>query len=192
MSKNKIEKWDELNGNASQEERLQAFIDTTTDCYAILQLKRVDETLSERFASKRELEKIGRVPEYDHYEVIYVSPLYPDITDGSVLDNLYMKFNTNLPQDYRGHSLSVSDIIVLKQDNKVTCHYVDSLGFWELKDFIPPENYLKNAEMSLEDDYGMIDGVINNGKASVLEQLKEKTSKTSEKKLSFSTEREIE
>ena len=192
MSKNKIEKWDELNGNASQEERLQAFIDTTTDCYAILQLKRVDETLSERFASRRELEKIGRVPEYDHYEVIYVSPLYPDITDGSVLDNLYMKFNTNLPQDYQGHSLSVSDIVALKQDNKVTCHYVDSLGFWELKDFIPPENYLKNAEMTLEDDYGMIDGVINNGKASVLEQLKETTSKGREKKLSFPTEREIE
>ncbi len=192
MSKNKIEKWDELNGNASQEERLQAFIDTTTDCYAVLQLKRVDETLSERFASRRELEKIGRVPEYDHYEVIYVSPLYPDIIDGSVLDNLYMKFNTNLPQDYRGHSLSVSDIVALKQDNKVTCHYVDSLGFWELKDFIPPENYLKNAEMSLEDDYGMIDGVINNGKASVLEQLKEIASKTSEKKLSFPSEREIE
>ena len=130
--------------------------------------------------------------DFDHYEVIYVSPLYPDITDGSVLDNLYMKFNTNLPQDYRGHSLSVSDIVALKQDNKVTCHYVDSLGFWELKDFIPPENYLKNAEMSLEDDYGMIDGVINNGKASVLEQLKETTSKTSEKKLSFPIEREIE
>ena len=178
--------------SASQEERLQAFIDTTTDYYAILQLKRVDETLSERFASRRELEKIGRVPEYDHYEVIYVSPLYPDITDGSALDNLYMKFNTNLPQDYRGHSLSVSDIVALKQDNKVTCHYVDSLGFWELKDFIPPENYLKNAEMSLEDDYGMIDGVINNGKASVLEQLKETTSKGREKKLSFPTEREIE
>ena len=192
MSKNKIEKWDELNGNASHEERLQAFIDTTTDCYAILQLKHLDETIPERFASRRELERLGRVPEYDHYEVIYVSSLYPDITDGSVLDNLFMKFNIDIPHDYRGHSLSVSDIIVLKQDNKVTCHYVDSLGFWELKDFIIPENYLKNAEMSLEDDYGMIDGVINNGKASVLEQLKETTLKSSEKKLSLPTEREIE
>ena len=62
----------------------------------------------------------------------------------------------------------------------VSCHYVDSIGFAELTGFMKPENYLKNAEMAIEDDYGMIDGVINNGKApaleareSVLEKLKE-------------------
>lgn len=63
----------------------------------------------------------------------------------------------------------------------VSCHYVDSIGFQELPGFLKPENYLKAAEMAMEDDYGMIDGVINNGKkeepvekASVLDQLKEK------------------
>ena len=81
----------------------------------------------------------------------------------------------------QGHSLSVSDIVALRQNGVVSCHYVDSIGFQELPGFLKPENYLKAAEMAMEDDYGMIDGVINNGKkeepvekASVLDQLKEK------------------
>lgn len=45
----------------------------------------------------------------------------------------------------------------------LSCHYVDSIGFRELPNFLKPENYLKNVEMLLEDDYGMIDGIINNG-----------------------------
>jgi hypothetical protein len=87
----------------------------------------------------------------------------------------------NRPEDFRGHSLSVSDIVALKVDGVVSSHYVDSIGFQELPDFIRRENYLKNAEMALEDDYGMIDGIINNGskqemgddRPSVLEQLKQ-------------------
>ena len=63
----------------------------------------------------------------------------------------------------------------------VSCHYVDSIGFAELPDFIRRENYLKNAEMMLEDDYGMLDGIVNNGpkqelpkeRPSILEQLKQ-------------------
>lgn len=75
----------------------------------------------------------------------------------------------------------VSDIVALRQNGVVSCHYVDSIGFQELPGFLKPENYLKATEMAMEDDYGMIDGVINNGKkeepvekASVLDQLKEK------------------
>ena len=66
------------------------------------------------------------------------------------------------PGDFTGHSLSVSDIVVLKQQGSVSSHYVDSVGFVQLPAFLP-DNYLKNAEMSMEDDYGMIDGIINNG-----------------------------
>ena len=76
--------------------------------------------------------------------------------------------------------MSVSDIVALKVAGEVSCYYVDAFGFVELQDFMKPENYLKNAEMAMEDDYGMLDGIINNGKApaaedrpSVLEQLKE-------------------
>ena len=58
--------------------------------------------------------------------------------------------------------MSVSDIVAIKQDGKVSCHYCDSVGFTEIPGFLP-DNPLKNAEMMLEDDYGMIDGIINNG-----------------------------
>ena len=98
-----------------------------------------------------------------------------------MLEELYAKFNVSRPDDVTGHSLSVSDIVALRQNGVVSCHYVDSIGFQELPGFLKPENYLKAAEMAMEDDYGMIDGVINNGKkeepaekASVLDQLKEK------------------
>ncbi len=83
--------------------------------------------------------------------------------------------------DFTGHSLSVSDIVALRENGEVSCHYVDSVGFKELPGFLKSENYLKNAEMAMEDDYGMLDGIVNNGKKeepaekqSVLEQLKEK------------------
>lgn len=66
------------------------------------------------------------------------------------------------PGDFTGHSLSVSDIVALKQAGAVSYHYCDSIGFQELPNF-RPENYLKTAELSTEDDYGMIDGIINNG-----------------------------
>lgn len=74
---------------------------------------------------------------------------------------------------------TASDIVALKIAGEVSFHYVDSFGFQKLNHFMELENYLKYAEMVLEDDYGMIDGIINNGKAnaeerpSVLEQLKE-------------------
>ena len=79
------------------------------------------------------------------------------------LDSLFQTFNISRPGDFCGHSLSVSDVVALKQDGQVSYHFCDSIGFKELPSFNQPENYLKTAEMSLEDDYGMIDGIINNG-----------------------------
>ena len=79
------------------------------------------------------------------------------------LEDLFYKFNNEWPKDFGGHSLSVSDIVAIKQDGHVSYHYCDSVGFQELPDFRQPDNYLKNAEVSVEDDYGMIDGIINNG-----------------------------
>lgn len=113
-------------------------------------------------------------------DVVYVAPLSSYTDQTAMLEGLYTKFNVERPEDFRGHSLSVSDIVALKTDAVVSFHYVDSIGFQELQGFMKPENYLKNAEMAMEDDYGMLDGVINNGKApateersSVLAQLKE-------------------
>lgn len=97
------------------------------------------------------------------------------------MEGLYEQFNLARPEDFRGHSLSVSDIVALRQNGVVSSHYVDSIGFREVPGFIRPESYLKNAEMAMEDDYDMVgDGIINNGRRderderpSVLEQLKE-------------------
>jgi hypothetical protein len=176
-----IVKWDEVNGADNPAQRMEAFLDSTTDSYAILQLRRSEETVYERFASMRELERLGQEPDIDHYEVVYVGALTLTGTQTDTLEGIFTQFNMNRPEDFRGHSLSVSDIVALKVDGVVSSHYVDSIGFQELPDFIRRENYLKNAEMALEDDYGMIDGIINNGskqemgddRPSVLEQLKQ-------------------
>lgn len=165
---------------ADKEAWMAAFLESTTDAYAILQLKQTNETWGERFESLSALQRHGKEPDIDHYEVVYVGAL-PSYTDQALmLESLYTRFNIDHPDDFRGHSISVSDIVAIKTGGVVSCHYVDSVGFQELPGFMKPENYLKNAEMAMEDDYGMLDGIINNGKAagteersSVLEQLKE-------------------
>jgi len=158
---------------------MTAFLESTTDSYAILQLRYEDETAFERFESYAGLKRQGKEPDISHYEVVYTAPLPAHGSQVEALEGLYEKFNIDHPADFTGHSLSVSDIVALKVNGVVSSHYVDSIGFKEIPGFITPENYLKNAEMAMEDDYGMIDGIINNGpkeeKKSVLEQLKEKT-----------------
>ena len=101
----------------------------------------------------------------ESYELVYSASLPPtDVRDqGSILEGLYAKFNLDRPEDFHGHSLSVSDVIVLKQKGQATSYYTDSFGFAELTGFLPIDNPLKNAEMALEDDFNMIDGLINNG-----------------------------
>ena len=98
----------------------------------------------------------------DNYDLVYTAPLAPGDLKGSVLDNLEYRFNNEHPADYRHPSMSVSDIVAIKRDGKVSCHYCDSFGFAEVPGFLP-DNPLKNAEMAVEDDYGMIDGILNNG-----------------------------
>ena len=163
MSQEKIERWNEVNGNDAPQDKLTAFLDSATDSYAILQLRRTEDTIMERFESMASLHRQGKEPIFDHYEVVYVGDLSPYTNQNMMLESLYEKFNIDHPSDFRGHSLSVSDIVALKTAGVVSCHYVDSIGFAELPGFMKPENYLKNAEMAMEDDYGMIDGIINNG-----------------------------
>ena len=78
------------------------------------------------------------------------------------MEQLFYQFNNEHPADYHSPSMSVSDIVAIKQGGKVSCHYCDSYCFTEISGFLP-DNPLKNVEMVVEDDYGMIDGVINNG-----------------------------
>ena len=140
----------------------KAFQQNPSDSYCIYQLRRDPELAELRFMNSQYLREHGLEPAFDHYEAVYSGSLPSDGSTEARLDDLYMKFNTAHPQDFTGHSLSVSDIVVLKQQGAVSSHYVDSVGFVQFPAFLP-DNYLKNAEMSMEDDYGMIDGIINNG-----------------------------
>ena len=145
-----------------QQEREQAFLDHKGDCFAIYQVKHIDELRDIRYEGLEWLKSIGQTVQRDNYDLVYTAPLAPGDLKGSVLDNLEYRFNNEHPADYRHPSMSVSDIVAIKRDSKVSCHYCDSFGFAEVPGFLP-DNPLKNTEMAVEDDYGMIDGIINNG-----------------------------
>ena len=151
--------WDAVKGHIPPRDVEQRFLNSPTDSMAIYQLRR-DAPVELRFAN---LGSLAAPPDPANYEAVYTREVYPDDDTGRILENFYYIFNDERPGDFVGHSLSVSDIVALKQDGKVSYHYCDSVGFQELPAFQKPENYLKAAEMSMEDDYGMIDGIINNG-----------------------------
>ncbi|MGN8762738.1 YodL domain-containing protein [Oribacterium sp. HCP3S3_B9] len=185
--------------------------------------KRGDETRDFRFEPYDRLQAAGLSVEAANYDLIYTAPLTPDMT----LESIWEKFNIDHPKDFKGHSLSVSDVVVLHQNGQDTAHYVDSFGYKNVPEFLqeqkqltpdeletgetiktprgtfyvtdmsheqmeaagygfhhqsddgkyfimgngtrafaiaaePPENYLKTAEQTTEQNYNMIDGQINN------------------------------
>ena len=87
----------------------------------------------------RELHRRGKTPDPEHYEVTYYADLpamWRDVPNNEVLEELFQVFNLSRPQDFEGHSLSVSDVIALKRNGEVSVHYVDSIGFKELPGFL--------------------------------------------------------
>ncbi len=196
--------------------------------FSIYQLKGGNETLDYRFEPLDSIHRNDLSVKPENYELVYEAPL----TAKDDLESIYTRFNVDRPADFTGHSLSVSDIVVLNQDGKNTAHYCDRVGFSEVPEFLrerqpeltpddletgerirtprgsfqvtamsreqmeaagygvhhisddgkylimgngtrafavaaeQPEkdNPLRTTEMTLEDDYGMIDGVINNGR----------------------------
>ncbi len=152
-----------MNLELIKQKRERAFLESPGDAYAIYQLKSDDSTADIRFMNSEYLQKKGIEPQYENYELVYTGALTKDGNQIEKLEDLYRIFNVEHPHDFSGHSLSVSDIVALKQAGVVSYHYVDSIGYKELTNFRTTENYLKNAEMQMEDDLGMIDGIINNG-----------------------------
>ena len=144
-----------------QQEREQAFLSQNRDCFAIYQVSR-DDPQNVRFMNLDWLKVHDISIDRSNYDLIYTAPLRESGTVPEQLEKLYEQFNLQKPADFRSPSMSVSDIVAIKQDGKVSCHYCDSVGFTQISGFLP-ENPLKNAEMAVEDDYGMIDGIINNG-----------------------------
>ena len=210
--------------------------------FSIYQLKGGNETLDYRFEPLDSIHRNGLSVKPENYELVYEAPL----TAKDDLESIYTRFNVDRPADFTGHSLSVSDIVVLHQDGKDTAHYCDRAGFSEVPEFLQPaqksreiteriqtprgsfylcgmtreqmeadgygfhhasedgkylimangtqayavradapekDNPLRTAEMTLEDDYGMIDGVINNGRrGEELEKAREHAERTQPEK----------
>ncbi|WP_297041842.1 antirestriction protein ArdA [uncultured Dialister sp.] len=224
------------------------------DTFSIYQLKPGDATRDYRFEPLDTIRNNGHSVKPENYELVYTSPL----TEKDSLESIYTRFNIDHPADFKGHSLSVSDIVVLHQDGKDTAHYCDRFGFSQVPEFLQPEraaevtiptpdqmatqeristprgsfcvtamsreqmeaagygvhhisddrkylimgngtrafavaaeqpekdNPLRTAEMTLEDDYGMIDGVINNGRrGEELEKAQEYAERTTPEKSSI-------
>ena len=223
-------------------EQARAARDEPVGSFSIYQLKGGNETLDYRFEPLDSIHRNGLSVKPENYELVYEAPL----TAKDNLESIYTRFNVDRPADFTGHSLSVSDIVVLHQGGKDTAHYCDRAGFSEVPEFLQPaqkslditeriqtprgsfylcgmtreqmeadgygfhhasedgkylimangtqayavradapekDNPLRTAEMTLEDDYGMIDGVINNGRrGEELEKAKEHAERTQPEK----------
>lgn len=110
------------------------------------------------FRSLERLQEKGLAVDPANYEKVYDAPLTP----GMSLERIFEKFNFDRPEDFKGHSLSVSDVVVLHQNGTDTAHYTDSVGFVDISENFLLENPLKAAELSTEQNANMIDGIINN------------------------------
>lgn len=133
MAKGDYEKCNSRLANLINPPKLGAPVKT----FEIYQIRRVDETRDVRFEPYERLLKAGLKPDFKTYDKMYeadVSMLSGKST-GEKLESAFYTFNMERPEDFKGHSLSVSDVVVLDD----TAYYVDSVGFKPLKDFIPLE-----------------------------------------------------
>ncbi len=131
---------------------------SSSDKYGIYQLKHNPELDHLRFEGTESLKRMGitkdnfDVIKPENYELIYVGELseLQEQTQGETLEAIYEQFNIAHPEDYRGHSLSVSDIVVLHQNGKNSAHFVDSFGFTRLPDFMQTLEGVKEQEAEID------------------------------------------
>ena len=108
------------------------------DTFSIYQIKGGDETRDFRFEPYDRLQAAGNMVDRANYELVYSAPLAP----GTSLEDIYTRFNIDHPKDFKGHSLSVSDVVVLHQNGQDTAHYVDSVGFRQVPEFLQEQKQL--------------------------------------------------
>ena len=113
--------------------------------FSIYQLKDGDKLHYHRFASFNELKKKDLKIEANNYELIYTD----NLQENDTLDTIYSKFNIDRPDDFKGHSLSISDIIVMEKDGEISSHYVDKTGFKELPVFLGNETFPSEKEIKM-------------------------------------------
>ena len=114
------------------------------DTFSIYQIKGGDETRDFRFEPYDRLQAAGNVVDRANYELVYSAPLAP----GTSLEDIYTRFNIDHPKDFKGHSLSVSDVVVLHQNGQDTAHYVDSVGFRQVPEFLQEQKQLTPDELT--------------------------------------------
>jgi len=117
------------------------------DSFGIYQLKSGEELHYHRFESLDSLERHGLQVEKDNYELIYTAPLQ----EGQTLDNIFEQFNLFRPEDFTGHSLSVSDIVLLHKNGTNTVQYVDSIGFREIPNFLEKEKVTEQEPIEADE-----------------------------------------
>ena len=132
---------------------LERFFAAESDVYLILQLKDGPETADVRFESFARLEQMGKTPNPSHYEAVYFAnaPAYfYGMSNAEALEELYLTFNLRHPADFRGHSLSVSDVVALKRDGQACAFFVDRIGFKELPEFLEKMKETARSRPSLK------------------------------------------
>lgn len=121
------------------------------DTFTIYQLKGGDKTRDFRFEPYDRLQAAGLAVDPANYANIYTAPL----ESGMSLEDIFERFNIDHPKDFKGHSLSVSDVVVLHQNGQDTAHYVDSFGYKQVPEFLRepqkeliPDNYLTGEKVT--------------------------------------------
>ena len=161
--------YERTNGKAQEEPKAAPELPQEKDTFSIYQLKRDDETVDLRFEPYDRLTAAGHTVDMANYARIYIADLAPETS----LEDIYTRFNVDHPKDFKGHSLSVSDVVVLHQNGQDTAHYVDSIGYKEVPEFWKqPENPLKHVEDTIEQNDNNFDGIINN--TPTVDELEEK------------------
>lgn len=165
----------------------KVFFSQEENAYAIFQLKDTEEGRERMFHNLEDLTYKGLKVDKSVYEMVYAAPLLEHKGTQATLETLFSQYNNCPPSDYQHPSMSVGDVVVLRVDGNISAHFCDSFGFQEVHDFLQ-DNPLKAAEEQLEDDYNMVDGIINNGdkedtlgKPSILSKIKEKKHEASER-----------
>lgn len=133
------ETWSKNADGSAKTDAMQRLQEKKQDAFVLMQLRAEDEFFDERFASMRQLHRQGKQPNAEHYEITYHAELpaaSKSTSTNVLLEELFQQFNIDRPQDFMGHSLSVSDVVALKRNGEISAHYVDSIGFKELPGFL--------------------------------------------------------
>ena len=109
--------------------------------YGIYQINSGQEERGYQFLSLETAKEMGFTVDGKDYQMVYSERL----RDATTLDNLFERFNIERPNDFTGHSMSVSDVIIMNRGGRLTAYYVDSFGFTELPDFVAQRVEMLNA-----------------------------------------------